>query len=197
MDRNKPQNENGSSSLRSEFERGFAGARNEAGLQALEAGAAATTSLRSTWLHELCPVCSHTFRVRDRVEASADSKIRHATGTAFCGPEAGMQPEFSPEALAFFDGLEAAWPPKAPLVRLDARHPLVAAPRRGMRRNACFFCGHTLRPGDIVVVCPCSPEERLCSAAMHQDILHSLYCYSEWNPGEIRDFCPVTSRSLK
>ncbi len=192
--------EDGSSSeqlVRCAFERGLSGARNEASLSALESGASAITTLHSSWLQQLCPICRHTLRIGDLVQKSPEGQIRHAPGLAVCVGRDAIRSEFSADTLAFFSGLEIEWPPKAPLLRLEASHWLVAPPRVGMRRNSCFFCGHTLRPGDTVVLCPCSPAAPLCSAAMHLDVRRGLHCYTEWDPGGKLEFCPVTSRKLK
>jgi hypothetical protein len=64
----------------------------------------------------------------------------------------------------FFAGLNAAWPipQDIPLIRLEVGHPLLAPPEHGHARASCRVCGHTFRPSDRVVICPCSPDQPKC-----------------------------------
>lgn len=89
----------------------------------------------------------------------------------------------TPDARArFFAGLEDAWPIQTdvPVKRLEDGDPLLAPPFQGHARATCRVCGYTFRAGDHVVVCPCSPDEPRCRAAVHRDLLRQLHCWDQW-----------------
>jgi len=184
--------------LHREFERGIAGAGDPTNVAAIHAGGEARTTLSSSWLSDACPVCSHTFRLGDTVLIAADRSVRHDMPDLPCA--GGGEPVFRqiPEAAEFFAAMDIAWPPprETPVRCLVPDDGLVAPPKDGFRRHTCFICAHTLRPGDLVVVCPCSPRAPLCIAAIHRDPVHNLSCLEQWNPSDRQKYCPVTSRSL-
>jgi hypothetical protein len=74
-------------------------------------------------------------------------------------------------------------PTDVPLLRLTGEHWLLAPPRAGFRRHACRVCGHTCRPLDQVVICPCDPLQPCCRVAVHRDMFKQLYCYDHWRQG--------------
>jgi hypothetical protein len=170
--------------------------------QEVVAGGRASTNLRSRWLHLRCELCGHTFRVGDAVEVGADRKARHASEELPCSGGTFSKLPDATEAAAFFAGLDESWPPpaKLPVRRLEPGTPtgdsLLAPPVSGFRRHRCAVCGHTLRPHDQVVICPCFPEQPMCILAIHRDPVRSLNCWEAWNPGEVQQYCPATSRKL-
>lgn len=145
-----------------------------------------STTLRSRWLHRPCPTCQHIFRPGDAVVLHANGQVVHDMA-ALCGPHAHTT--FSPSALeqnALFAGLAQSWPlsDDSPVLPLDPTHWLVAPPRAGFSRHACRVCGHSLRPGDRVVLCPCDPSAPRCRVAVHRDILQQLHCWDQWQRGD-------------
>lgn len=144
-----------------------------------------TTTLRSRWLHRRCPVCGHSFRPGDRVRSTASGETVHAM-PGLCqsgdGDAATVGRRDEAQRDAFFTGLERACPlpTDVPVRRLAEGHPLLAPPAPGLPRHACRVCGHTFRPGELVVVCPCQPDEPRCRAAVHRDHVNQLWCWDEW-----------------
>jgi hypothetical protein len=185
--------------LRSDFDQGVSVAMDPVNNTAIQRGGQGITTLNSYWLHQRCPVCSHTFRLGDEVDIAEDGTVRHNSALLPCSHAHETKPVFSEETSAFFTGLDAAWPPPQdmPIVRLDTGHQLLAPPRAGFQRHTCVVCSHTLRQNDRVVICPCSPHQPLCKIAVHRDIVHNLNCLEAWNPGANgQEYCPVTSRKL-
>ncbi len=165
-------------------------------------GGRAVTNLRSRWLHLRCDICGHSFRNGDAVEVGLDGKVSHASKELPCnGGDFAMTPDVV-EAGEFFEGLDEAWPPPAGLCvkRLEQGSPqgdvLLAPPVAGFRRHRCAVCGHTFRPLDQVVICPCRPHDPMCILAIHRDPVRGLNCWEAWNPGQVQRYCPVTSRKL-
>jgi hypothetical protein len=183
-----------STHIRTLFQRGLA-----AGLDPASAitvpGADAVTTERSPWLRGRCVRCGHSFRRGDRVRADGAIQAVHAAGTGFCAGDAAEPPIEETAAEAFYRGLAAACTPPSRLAvtRLLPGHWLLAPPLAGLGRRTCVVCGHTLRPHDDVIVCPCRPEMPLCEAAVHQDNVHGLSCLTGWNEREARRCCPVTA----
>lgn len=185
--------------LRSNFELGVVIATDPVNNTAIQKGGQGITTLNSYWLHQHCPVCSHTFRLGDEVYLTEDGTVQHNSALLPCSKTDVTMREFSEEASAFFKGLDTACaPPKdVPVVRLDTGHQLLAPPFAGFQRHSCIVCNHTLRQNDWVVICPCSPDQPLCKIAVHRDLTHSLNCLEAWNPGfNSQRYCPVTSRKL-
>jgi hypothetical protein len=143
------------------------------------------TTLRSPWLHRRCDVCGHSFRLGDTVLTLPDRRARHDMPGLHCAsadPAAAAHAPPLSAAAGFYDGLITAWPmpDEVPLTRLEAGHPLLAPPHRGHGRAACKVCGHTFRPLDLVVICPCDPLHPRCQAAVHRDVLKQLHCWELW-----------------
>jgi hypothetical protein len=154
----------------------------------------ATTSLRSHWLHNLCKVCGHTFRVGDDVLVG--DEVLHQMAELPCagGPSRAGRAATS-DVGTFFAGLAEAWPMPAevPLVRLEGGHPLLAPTQGVFPRHACRICGHTFRPFDHVVLCPCAPDAPTCMVAVHRDILRQLHCWDDFHSSDLRQRCLAMS----
>lgn len=187
-----------------EFQSGIAVAMDPLNDFAITHGGKAVTTLSSYWLHRVCPTCQHTFRLGDEVEIGNDGVVRHRSVLLPCTKDAPEEMVLHQETAEFFMGMDETWPPPAdmPVHRLFEGHELLAPPLNNFRRHTCAVCGHTLRPHDHVIICPCSPENPHCLTAIHRDPLHGLHCYEAWNPRANKqdpgkpDFCPVTSRKL-
>jgi hypothetical protein len=194
--RNPPDSD--AAALKRELELGVAAARDPVNAAAMQGGRA-TTTLLSRWLHLRCAECGHSFRVGDAVAVSAeDGSARHDSVSLPCAHTTTPAAHAPVDAAAFFAGLEEAWPPPRdlPVHRLLEGHPLLAPPQGGFRRHGCAVCGHTLRPNDCVILCPCSPGQPACRVAIHRDPVHGLHCWEAWNPGASRRHCPATSRLI-
>ncbi|MBY8847833.1 hypothetical protein K7G98_03660 [Saccharothrix sp. MB29] len=154
------------------------------------------TSLTSWWHTRWCQVCGHTFRRGDRVLV-ADSRVRHLDPTLDCAESGGGRADEA-EVVRFTEGLLATWPVvgDVPLTRTDDVPGLLAPPLGGLRRAACLFCAHTFRPGEFVVMCPCTPAARVCARAVHRDPARGLPCWESWRPGSTLKVCPVTLTRL-
>lgn len=184
--------------LRAEFEQGLAAARDPANRAAVSGGLAVTTR-DSLWFYRHCPICAHSFRDGDQVRITADGEVRHHSALLPCSGETVADTARPAELAAFFAGLDATWPPPAGLTlhRLETGHPLLAEPQGRLTRHACAVCGHTLRPHDQVVVCPCRPEQPMCRIAIHRDPMHGLNCWDAWCPEGRPHHCLATSRPLQ
>ncbi len=151
------------------------------------------TSLRSRWLFQRCRVCGHTFRPGDEVRISRNGQVLHDMPGLRCASEkpASEIPGDPEIRTDFFAGLETAWPMPAdvPVTRLEGDHYLLAPPLQGHGRASCRICGHTFRPYDHVVICPCSPENPRCQAAVHRDLFRHLHCWDEWTRMGKGDIC--------
>lgn len=155
------------------------------------------TTLHSPWLHSRCKKCDHTFRIEDRVRVNGD-EVLHDTALLQCAEPHGEKEENLEESTKFYKGMDETWPPpeNLQLTRLTKGHPLLAPPFASFKRMSCAVCGHTLREGDVVVICPCSPKKPKCQIAIHRDLLHGLNCWNDWNPGSYLTHCPATSKRL-
>lgn len=197
MERRRPARDVGS-----EFLAGMMAARDPEN-RATAAGGTATTTARSPWYRDCCPVCRHTFRRGDEVLVEkGGSRVVHASAELPCARGPSRSGPASPRPVdAFFRGLDASWPPPDRVIRLGPGHELLAEPPAGCRRRSCAYCGHTFRRGDTVIVCPCYPPPGGCSAAVHRDPQKGLHCWEELYPeGEAAAGgprrCPVFSRVL-
>ncbi|MCP4654562.1 MAG: hypothetical protein GY856_03980 [bacterium] len=184
--------------LKAAFDAGKAAALDPANAPAAVTGGRATTTLQSPWLHLRCRLCGHTFRPGDEIELSG-GVAAHASAALPCAGAAGSAPPASPEIAEFFAGLDETWPPPKNLaiIRLEDGHFLLAPPVAGFRRRSCAVCGHTFRPHDHVVLCPCFPDKPRCQVAIHRDPIHGLHCWEDWNPGAHKLHCPATSREIR
>lgn len=185
--------------LCSAFKQGIAVAMDPVNNTAIQTGGEGITTLNSYWLHQHCPVCSHSFRLGDEVDIAEDGTVRHNSALLPCSQIDETKLEFSEQTSDFFTGLDKALPPPQdiPIVRLDVGHYLLAPPIAGFKRHTCVVCSHTFRQNDRVVICPCSPNQPLCKIAVHRDVMHGLNCLEAWNPGINKQrYCPVTSKKL-
>lgn len=181
------------SAARRDFDRGAAAALDPDNQKAVP-GEPGITNLRCWWLGLRCPECRHTFRPGDRVvESASPREVRHATPELPCAG-AGHGEALDPAAAdEFFRGLNAAWPPPddMPVVLVTRDHPLAAPPPRGSKRHACFVCGHTIRPTDKVIICPCSPRSPQCRFVFHCDPEHNRNCWQDWKSAGRERYCPA------
>lgn len=162
-----------------------------------------TTTRVSWWNHLICATCGHTFRRGDRVRIDqASSAVVHLDPALGCATanqhdEAVRQvaASGSPELDDFAEGLVASWPSAGgtPVTRLGHGDWRTTKPRPPLERARCLFCAHTFRENEHVVVCPCSPANPACGAAVHRDPIAGLVCWESWQPtGRVR-LCPLTS----
>lgn len=154
-----------------------------------------TTTLRSRWLHRLCPICKHTFRPGDKVLDRDHGNVVHDMADLNCSHTSTDPPTDAIANDAFFDGLTQAWPvpDNVPVTPLESDHWMVAPARAGFSRHSCRVCGHSFRPGDRVVICPCDPNEPRCRVAVHRDILQQLHCWDQWIKGDASEQCLATT----
>jgi hypothetical protein len=165
----------------------------------------AVTRPSSWWNHLRCRRCGQTFRRGDRVKVSHQERtvVHLAPGLRCAGPaDDGAAQE---EAAAFRSGLLAEWPadPALRLRQLAATDWRIPHGPDDLRdSNVCIQCGHTFRPGEYAVICPCrptfpphqdgSPREAACGRAIHRDPAAGLSCWESWHPDGAVPVCPVT-----
>lgn len=159
------------------------------------------TTQHSSWRFSKCNVCKHTFRKDDVVWVGSDQIVIHDSSALPCKNGGG---DLSARPLAssmeeFYKGMDEMWPPSASITikRLEATDPQVAHPFLGSERQECAVCGHTLRVNDIVVICPCKPNNPGCQTAIHRDPIQGLFCYSAWNLGRVKMHCPSFYREIR
>jgi hypothetical protein len=160
------------------------------------AGDVAHTTIESFWLHHPCPVCRHTFRIGDEVVVDRD--VQHVSDGVRCGVEE-RETRRHDGVREFFRGLSSTIPPseRAVVRYLQPGDELIAPPVHGFSRSQCAICGHTFRPYDTVVICPCRPERPLCRTAIHHDPSRGMHCWIDWNSQSSHSYCLTTSRKLK
>ena len=145
-------------------------------------GVEAVTTPSSKWFGLLCPESGHTFRRGDRVRFGAGFE-----------PHLINLPQETPsgDVTEFLRGLEkGAGQTVTPRRIVAPGDPLLGWIRGKIPRRRCAICGHTIRPYEIVVTCPCEPRQPLCELPVHQDPSRSLACYDAWR--EFRAF-PILS----
>jgi hypothetical protein len=153
------------------------------------------TAPPSWWFSLVCKTCGHTFRRGDRVRVDRELRtVVHLEPGLGCalGP-AASQPS---DALLFVDGLLAAWPCETKVITLthsDWRLPRPDLDRAG---QCCLYCAQTLRPGEQVIVCPCSRNEPACGAAVHRHPGRGLSCWERWRPDGTLPVCPVAKAKV-
>lgn len=175
-----------------------------------QAGGAVVTRLSSWWNHLRCRRCGHTFRRGDRVRVNdRERTVVHLAPDLDCGvPRPGSQ-DAEDEIAAFRDGLRSAWPATSGtrLRRLaDDDWRIPKGPDDVRDANVCLHCGHTFRPGEYVIVCPCRPEQPAglggprmapgCGRAVHRDPAAGLSCWDSWRPDGTVSICPVTQTAV-
>jgi hypothetical protein len=162
------------------------------------------TRISSWWNHLQCRRCGHTFRRGDMVRVDQAARtVEHLVPGLRCGLPADAAGGVD-EIAGFREGLMSTWPvPAGPRMRRlepdDWRIP--EGPGDLRDANVCLHCGHTFRPGEYVVVCPCQPEQpstggppraAACGRAVHRDPAAGLCCWESWQPDGVVTVCPVT-----
>lgn len=163
-----------------------------------------TTTLTSPWLNDHCSGCGHTFRVGDKVREDSSGKMRHDSFALPCSGVRGFA-EIQPSERDIHDlitGMFETWPQAyAKPIVLAEDHPLTRSRLNGKRAN-CPVCGHTLRPRDTVMVCPCHAIEGpkfhgiQCQIAVHHDALHGHFCFAEMLASLQSLRCPASLRRV-
>lgn len=154
----------------------------------------------SWWNRRRCRTCGHTFRRGDLVLVNAGARsVRHLVPGLSCGSEPGAPHERgTAERDEFTAGLLETWPVSVPVSRLAPGDWRI--PRPGRRDEdqppACLYCSHSFRPGEYVVICPCSPWRQACGAAVHRDPAAGLPCWERWRPEGRLAVCPTTMARL-
>lgn len=190
-----------------EFELGLAGGAGDAdsGLEGErpEDGATVVTDRLLIGLGEAgqtCPECHHTFRLGEEVMVDRDPSdgtyiLRHRGRLLGCGNAGTLDTHTSRLAADFHRGLDESNPPsgdKHP-VRLAPGHPLLGLHAgvggRPPTRFTCWVCDMTLRPGDLVIHCTCSPHRPYCMGAIHRDPERGNLCYDNWRAHNDTDPC--------
>jgi hypothetical protein len=183
------------------FERGRIGGRDPA--NAAGDGPARTTA-NSFWVVEgrrTCQVCRHTFRVGDMVlvehgGGGQPPLVRHHSHQLPCSGEVvAAEPIDEDRAARFYAAVDEQNPLKQGeiAVRLRPGDPLVAdLPLRAR----CAGCGHTLRPFEVVVLCPCDLAMPRCRLPVHHDPSRGLDCLDNWLLGKTPEHCPMSYRKL-
>jgi hypothetical protein len=182
-----------------EFDRGEAGAFDPQPRWTATVSGELVTGITSWWHARGCQACGHTFRRGDRVLVDAGTgNVRHLDPALGCGVVDGPPAEDA-QVADFTAGLLTAWPVTEAIrpVRTDDEPDLLAPPLAGLERASCLFCAHTFRPGELVVLCPCRPAQRLCRRAVHRDPGLGLVCWESWRPGSRVKVCPVTLTRLE
>ncbi|RZT79589.1 hypothetical protein EV382_2805 [Micromonospora violae] len=156
----------------------------------------AVTGLHSWWNHLSCDGCGHSFRRGERVKVSVTPRAAyHADLPGECPRPAGGEASvelLDTDVAEFADGVETAWPAGHTVLRLAPGDWRVARPPAPLQRTRCLVCAHTLRVGERVVVCPCSPQRPECAATVHRDPAAGLTCWETWRPNGVVGACPIT-----
>lgn len=162
------------------------------------------TRSSSWWNKTLCATCGHTFRRGDQALVdSAARTVQHLVAGIDCGivPASQNLPADGIDRNEFAAGLLETWPSRAAVTRLAAGDWRIPRPGRGARQGVptCLYCGHTFRPGEYVVICPCQTtqdNQAACGVAVHRDPAAGLSCWEKWQPGGTLNVCPTTTARL-
>jgi hypothetical protein len=158
------------------------------------------TTIDSWWYGQTCVVCHHSFRDGDHVlpHLTRPGCMVHEDSAAglWCAsrlaglPVPSVPSDSGNTALraVFLDALHQHWHPDANLHCLTVER---GSPFIGRK---CPICRHTVRPGDIVVPCPCGWD---CGGVFHQDITRHLTCWDTWSRGRDRAYCPFTGAPMR
>ena len=166
---------------------------------------ALTTRSSSWWNYRRCKTCGHTFRHGDRVLVDARARTAaHLVPGLACGTDPQRATAEDPPAAGgdrdeFTAGLLATWPPNVPVTQIRPDDWRIPRPGSGLRAPDCLYCGHTFRPGEYVVICPCKGfrgEPTACGTAVHRDPAAGLPCWDNWQPTGRLAVCPTTTARL-
>jgi len=164
----------------------------------------AKTTANSFWVVEgrrTCDVCRHTFRVGDTVlvnqrDNDQPPQVRHHSYELPCSGEIVAGKAIDEESAArFYAAVDDHNPLKEGeiAIRLRPGNALVAdLPLRAR----CAGCGHTLRPFEVVVLCPCDIVKPRCRLPVHHDPARGSDCLANWLLGSTPEHCPTTFRKL-
>lgn len=197
-----PQQEEAACNETSEFNRGLSAALDPLNKNILKGGPALTT-LSSEWFFRKCTACAHTFRLDDAVFITPKEEVLHDSFLLPCaGNTIGEEGVDYDEMLDYYNGVLQAYVPigsfPANIItpgNETVAH-LLAEPLHGFKRYTCGICSHTLRQNDIVVLCPCSPQNPRCRMAIHWDPFRGLNCWGEWSSRKSQLYCPAFSKKL-
>jgi hypothetical protein len=157
------------------------------------------TRSSSWWNKQRCKTCGHTFRRGDRALVDAATRsVQHLMPGLDCGtdPDATAADGAGGDREAFADGLLATWPATVPVSRLERTDRRIPRPGDQQPAPTCLYCGHTFRPGEHVVICPCQPEKQVCGIAVHRDPASGSPCWDRWQPTGKLTVCPTTTARL-
>ena len=167
-------------------------------------GGIATTTLSSSWLYKKCHSCDHSFRLDDTVLIAENGQIYHDTELLRCFGQDEKREEIEyDEIYDFYNGILETYRPREGFSAsiLSAENPvishLLAPAAHGFQRYHCGICTHTLRQNDIIVLCPCHPENPQCRMAIHWDPFRGLNCWGEWSSRKAEKYCPAFSQRVK
>ncbi|MCG8352550.1 MAG: hypothetical protein MI924_32695 [Chloroflexales bacterium] len=158
------------------------------------------TTVYSPWLLQICAVCRHTFREGDQVlpdPRHLARMVHEDEPTAlFCASRlAGVRRTAPPAAApnqsiyaAFLQGLQTHWHPAGDV------QTITAAAHAELIRRKCPICRHTVRAGDMVVLCPCGNK---CGGVFHQDPMRHLTCWDTWKRGRALQYCAFTGAAFR
>ncbi len=167
-------------------------------------GGTAKTTLSSAWLYKKCPRCSHSFRLDDAVYITTEGQVLHDSPALDCaGRQGTADDDMADEVFEFYSGIIESYLPERTVLPqiVTPGNPVVAhlldAPGHGFKRYQCGICAHTIRPNDIIVLCPCHPEAPGCRLAIHLDPFRGLNCWGAWNSNVKEAYCPAFSQKLQ
>lgn len=161
----------------------------------------AITTTDSLWLADFCAECGHTFRQGDPVFVTYGPplEVRHHSPALPCSRRVERGGETTGDdgrVRAFHEALDRANPPPEGMhtERLLPGHPLLVDVRP---RLHCAFCSKTFRPYEMAVICPCSPEDRMCRLGVHRDPGRGNDCYDAWVANGPMVRCPTSFQKVR
>jgi hypothetical protein len=186
-----------------EFNSGFNASMDPSNKNKLDGGDAITT-ISSAWLHTKCKKCKHSFRLDDVVFIDERHDVYHNTKLLRCaeGHFFTESAEDHDVTFEYYTGILDSYKPDGNFAAYiinrenDDVSFLLAEPIGGLKRYQCGICSHTLRVNDIIVLCPCHPENPRCRLAIHWDPFRGLNCWGEWSSNKSQSHCPAFSNLL-
>lgn len=160
------------------------------------------TRSSSWWNKQRCKTCGHTFRRGDRALVDAAARtVQHLVPGLDCGidpddPDASAADGGLGDREAFAAGLLSTWPANVPISAIKPTDWRIPRPGRAQAVPTCLYCGHTFRPGEHVVICPCQPDKQACGVAVHRDPASGSPCWDRWQPTGKMTVCPTTTARL-